>query len=102
MQVIAARGLSYDGFGSMGAVLVISKAHLSTEPTSVLRSEFGLTRAEVTVAQAIAAGQSVGEIADATGRSLHTVRNQLRGAMEKTGCKRQLELALLMRQRGEC
>jgi DNA-binding NarL/FixJ family response regulator len=41
---------------------------------------------------------SVTQIATTTGRSIDTIRTQLKSAMLKTGSNRQIELALLVRQ----
>ncbi|RYE84758.1 MAG: response regulator transcription factor, partial [Hyphomicrobiales bacterium] len=65
---------------------------------TLIHSLFDLTPAEIAVSQAIAAGQTAIQIAATTGRSVATVRNQLRSAMSKTGSTRQIELALLVRQ----
>jgi DNA-binding NarL/FixJ family response regulator len=51
----------------------------------------------VDVAQAIAAGLTVTEISQSRDRSVATVRNQLRSALEKTGSRRQIDLVLLLR-----
>jgi predicted transcriptional regulator len=45
-----------------------------------------------------AAGQTIEQIARSSGRSKETIRSQLRAVMSKTGCTRQVELVLLMRQ----
>lgn len=69
-------------------------------PASGFRSEarrlLGLTGAEMAVAEALAAGLTLREIADANGRSLHTVRNQMNSILEKTGVRRQAELVSIL------
>lgn len=64
----------------------------------LVQTLFDLTPAEIAVAQAIANGLSTSQISATTGRSITTIRNQLKSAMLKTGSSRQTELALLMRQ----
>lgn len=61
-----------------------------------VRSLVGLTQAEVSIAEAILQGFSLQEIADSKGRSVNTVRNQLRSIMEKTGTRRQAELVSVL------
>lgn len=48
------------------------------------------------VAQSVAAGLTVAEIARTRGRSVATVRNQLRSVMAKTASTRQADLILLL------
>ena len=62
----------------------------------LLRSLFDLTPAEGRVAQGLATGLTLEEIAEAGGVSSNTVRNQLRKVLEKTGCTRQAEVAALL------
>ncbi|WP_375269400.1 hypothetical protein, partial [Phenylobacterium sp.] len=62
----------------------------------LLRSLFDLTPAEARIAQGVARGQGLEDLAEAGGVSLNTVRNQLRRVLEKTGCARQAELAALL------
>jgi pimeloyl-ACP methyl ester carboxylesterase/DNA-binding CsgD family transcriptional regulator len=53
---------------------------------------FGLTAAEVEVVQAITLGQPLKDIADARGRSVETVRTQMRSILAKTETHSQSEL----------
>jgi DNA-binding CsgD family transcriptional regulator len=75
-----------------------SASHLVTitAPANGFRQDarrlLGLSAAEIAVAEALAAGLSLREIAEAKGRSLHTVRNQVRSILEKTDTRRQAEL----------
>jgi DNA-binding CsgD family transcriptional regulator len=54
----------------------------------LLRSVFGLTEAEASLALALQAGMSVGEHARERGITLNTVYTHLRRIKEKTGCAR--------------
>ena len=56
---------------------------------------FGLTAAEVEIIFHLAQGASLRQISDIRQTSIHTVRNQIGYAMQKTGVKSQRELALL-------
>jgi DNA-binding CsgD family transcriptional regulator len=57
---------------------------------------YGLTPAELVLAQSIASGLSVREYADSRAVSIHTVRTQLKAAFAKTGTTRQSQLVALM------
>jgi DNA-binding CsgD family transcriptional regulator len=97
VQVVPLRRLALDIFGNTAAVLVLSEPRGEEKDGSLLLSIFDLTPAEIDVARAIASGLTVSEISQSRGRSLATIRNQLRGAMEKTGSRRQVDLVLLLR-----
>lgn len=58
--------------------------------------QHGLTRTEAEVAIAINEGQTLAEIADARRVSVHTVRNQVKSALLKTGHRRQADLSRLV------
>lgn len=100
IQMVPIRRQVHDIFGSAAAILVLSERKAPGAEATLVQALFDLTPAEISIAQAIAAGLSVTQIAAATGRSAATVRNQLKSAMSKTGSRRQIELALLMRQLG--
>lgn len=97
IQVVPLRGLALDIFGNTAAILILSAPRNETIDVSLLLSLFDLTPAEIDIAQCIAAGITVYEIARQRKRSVATVRNQLRGVLEKTGCSRQAELILLLK-----
>ncbi|MEO7222249.1 MAG: helix-turn-helix transcriptional regulator, partial [Devosia sp.] len=97
IQVVPLRRLALDIFGNTAAILVLSEPTAEQNDGSLLLSVFDLTSAEVDVAHAISAGQTVKEISRSRGRSVATVRNQLRSVMEKTGSRRQVDLVLLLR-----
>ncbi|WP_375403864.1 helix-turn-helix transcriptional regulator [uncultured Sphingomonas sp.] len=62
-----------------------------------LRALFGLTPAEAEVAAMVGRGADPAAIARARGCGRETVRSQLKIIFEKTGARRQAELALLVR-----
>ena len=62
-----------------------------------LRMLFGLTRAEQDVAIGVADGRTPREIAADRGVSEQTVRVQLKTLSRKLGCRRQTEIAVLVR-----
>lgn len=99
LQVIPIRRSGYDIFGGTSAILVLSQPRAAgQEQATLIQSLFDLTPAELAVARAIAGGQTVGQIALGSGRSVNTVRNQLKSIMGKTGSTRQAELIVLMNQ----
>lgn len=98
VQIVPIRRAAHDVFGNTVAIVVLSEPREGVADTTLLHSLFDLTPAELSVAQALAAGRSVAEIARQSGRSVATVRNQLKSAMSKTGSSRQMELVLLMQQ----
>ncbi|KQX40163.1 hypothetical protein ASD04_05870 [Devosia sp. Root436] len=98
IQVVPIRRAAHDIFGSTVAIVVLSEPKAGLAGATMVQSLFDLTPAEIGVVQAIVAGQTVAEIARQTSRSVETVRNQLKTAMAKTGCSRQVELVLLVRQ----
>lgn len=98
IQVVPIRRQAHDIFGSAVAIVVLSEPKAGMAGATMVQSLFDLTPAEIGVVQAIVAGQTIAEIARATKRSVETIRNQLKTAMAKTGCTRQVELVLLVRQ----
>jgi len=65
-------------------------------PAIIIQGLFDLTAAEAKVARAIGQGSTVEEYSSSAGVSVATVRAQLRSVFEKTGLKRQVELASLL------
>ena len=61
-----------------------------------IRTLFGLTRAEASVAAELAHGLSLNEIADLLRISRHTARNHLKHIFEKTGARRQTDAVRLV------
>ena len=61
-----------------------------------LRELFGLTQAEAQLATALHAGDNPRRYAERCGRSLHTVRSQLRDLLGKTGTHSQTALLQLL------
>ena len=67
---------------------------LSLEEPALIRLDWKLTPAETALVEALVAGSTVSSYASALGRSVHTVRNQLKSVFGKTGCRSQRELVL--------
>ncbi len=80
-----------------GALMFVFDPERTPAPSAELvRKLFALTAAEAELAVALCGGQSAEEIAIARGRSLSTVRSQLRSLFAKTGTKRQSDLIGLL------
>lgn len=99
LHLVPIRRAVHDLFGRAAAIMVLTKA--SSEPTQatpLLQALFDLSPAEAAIAARIAAGRTTGEIARLSGKSIDTVRNQLKNVLKKTGCRRQADLARLLAQ----
>lgn len=101
LQIIPIRRSAHDVFGSTSAIVVLSETTQSGMEYTLIESLFDLTPAELDVAKSLAEGLTIQAIASQKGRSSQTVRHQLKSIMSKTGCARQLDLVLLMRQLGQ-
>ncbi len=62
------------------------------------RTAWHLTETEALVAADVALGRAPRAIAEERGVSVHTVRTQLKRVLAKSGCHRQVELAVRIRQ----
>ena len=98
LQIIPIRRSAHDVFGSSSAIVVLSEPRQEGREATLVQSLFDLTATELAVANDIAAGLTVAQIAHKARRSVHTVRNQLASILQKTGCSRQSELVILMNQ----
>lgn len=83
--------------GAGPLTVVVLRPRPETDPIQHAGQVLGLTAAEIDVVRALSLGHTLSEIADARGRSLVTIRNQLKSAMQKTGTRRQVELVLLLK-----
>lgn len=81
-----------------GRCMLLTLAPLSAEATQGhrLALQFGLSCSEADVVLSLAGGLSLAEIADARRVSIHTVRNQVKAALSKTGSRRQADLVRLV------
>ncbi|WP_160153676.1 helix-turn-helix transcriptional regulator [Microbulbifer sp. ALW1] len=78
---------------SGGALVTVYDSNGRPLPTArQIAKYFDLTEAEAQICESLAIGQDIQAIADIRGRSVATVRNQLKKIFEKTGCTRQGEL----------
>ncbi len=86
------------GWGAAPAILVcVTDPQADARPPDAqLVALFGLTQAEAALAGGLLAGQELRDIAEQSGRSIHTVRSQLATLMAKTDTGRQSELVRLL------
>ncbi len=70
--------------------------HWSDRAEAMLVQSFGLSRAELDVVRNLLAGHSLRDIARLSGRSEHTVRNQAKAVLAKTGAPGQVDLIRLV------
>lgn len=81
---------------SAGMLVLTQLGGAHTPSVDLVQSLFDLTAAEARVARAISKGETLEEIAAGNNLSVNTVRTQLRSILDKTGCRRQLEVAQLL------
>lgn len=77
-------------------VLIRSPKATGTLEPKRLAALFGLSGRESELVAALADGRSLEDFADATDRSIHTVRTQLKSIYRKTGTQRQADLVRLV------
>ena len=92
-HLVPVRGSARDIFSrGMGVLLLTPVVAPRAPPVELVQSLFDLTPAEARVARRLTAGETVAEIAAGGIVSHATVRTQVRGILEKTGCRRQAEV----------
>lgn len=86
------------GFTYSAAVMVIlrSGGRPVETRTAIARELFGLTATEQQVASFLLLGRSPADIAEATGRTVGTVRNHVHRILSKSDCTSQVEFLALM------
>ncbi len=96
-HLIPVRRSARDVFVSSAAVLILTPLAMpGAAPVELVRSLFDFTPAEARVARGLAGGRTVDDIARDGGVSANTVRAQVRGILEKTGCGRQADVVALL------
>ena len=96
-HVVPVRRSSRDIFMRCAGVLMLTPVILPDgPPVELVTSLFDLTPAEARVARSLTAGETLDDIAASGGVSRNTVRSQLRGVLQKTGCARQAEVVSLL------
>ena len=96
-HVIPIRLSARDIFVRCAAVVVLTPVTLpQAPPVELVQSLFDLTPAEARVARNLAAGKTVEDMASDGGLSPNTIRSQIRGVLQKTGCNRQVDVVALL------
>jgi DNA-binding CsgD family transcriptional regulator len=96
-HVVPIRLSARDIFLRCAAALILTPVAVPhAPPVKLVQSLFDLTAAEARVARGLAAGKTVDDIAADGGTSATTIRTQVRGVMEKTGCNRQVDIVALL------
>lgn len=85
-----------EGLGVIAALILVDLERRHHLPETLLRLTFGLTRAEATLASALAAGETLQDIAQRTSVRMPTLRTQLANVLAKTGTARQPQLICLL------
>ena len=97
LHSVPVRRSAHDLFNRCAAILVLTQPVPGpSNALPLLQALFDLTAAEAALAARIAAGETTDAVAAKDGKSVSTVRNQLKSVLEKTGCRRQADLAALL------
>ncbi|MFC3695757.1 helix-turn-helix transcriptional regulator [Chenggangzhangella methanolivorans] len=96
LHVLPIRRQARDVFAQAAWLVVVTQLGATAAPSaSILSGLFDLTPAEARVTRQLIEGAAVNEIAESSGLSESTIRNQLRSIFAKTGASRQSELVLM-------
>lgn len=76
--------------------LILTPVRDELQASDRVAAKLGLSQTEAQIALSLADGQTIAEIAEARRASIHTVRNQVKSALSKTGSRRQAELVALV------
>jgi DNA-binding CsgD family transcriptional regulator len=82
--------------GASSLMVITSLTNPKAPPAHVLNGLFDLSPAEARIARSLVEGQSIKDIANASGLSRETIRTQLKSVLAKTGTRRQAELVGLL------
>ena len=92
VKPVAYRGVDYHSRHVAALVLVAAPTNWARVEPALVGAVLGLTPAEAAIAVLLAEGQSVRQIAAATGRKYGTVRTHLKHIFVKLGCSRQFDV----------
>ena len=96
-RVISVGGEAYGLLGGAALAVILLDSEDCPEPSyALLQQVFGLTKGEARLAGQLSCGQSLQEIAEASGVSIGTVRSQAKAVLTKTDTHRQAELVGLL------
>ena len=87
----------HDGIGAVAVILLADPTVASpTASIQILRTLYGLTRAEADLTQLLTQGLSLEAVAERRRVTLNTTRSQLKHVFAKTGAKRQSDLVRIV------
>jgi DNA-binding CsgD family transcriptional regulator len=96
--LVAPFRMVWSGHPAAGAIVFVRDPNRSMSAIATLRELFHLTPTEARIAQALANGKTIAEIASAHRATLQTVRKQLKIIFAKTGTNRQAQcIAVILR-----
>lgn len=96
MHLVPIRGVAQDLFSQAAALVIVTRSTGAATGAELIQTLFDLTPTEATVARRLSQGESVEQIANATQKSVLTIRTQLKSVLAKTGTRRQSELVQLL------
>lgn len=96
LRHLLARLVPLEGATGSAVLLESLDYHWSPAAERMLVQSFALSRAELSVVEHLLAGHNLGAIAEMTGKSKHTIRNQAKAVLAKTGAPGQAELIRLV------
>ena len=82
---------------SVGLLIEPARNWLDQQQEQELQRRYALTTAEMRALRGIAAGATIQEMAESNGRSVETLRSQVKSLLCKTGCATQLQLVHFLR-----
>ncbi|NSX56778.1 helix-turn-helix transcriptional regulator [Parasulfitobacter algicola] len=88
-----------DIFEETSILLTISEQADEQTEIQNIKYQFGLTNAEASVTYSIYQGVTINEYAQSRSLSIHTVRNQVKAVLSKTGSRRQSDLIRLINKK---
>lgn len=80
----------------MALILILDPDDKTVPRARILHDLFGLTAAEIALAEGLATGDRLEDIANRRGVLISTLRSQLASILQKTGCDRQATLVRLL------
>lgn len=89
---------STGGAGRQALLFLIDPREETIAPEISIKTALGITAAEAKLAAALLQGVSPDEFADERQLSKHTVRNQMRSLLAKTGMRRQIDLVRMLQK----
>lgn len=97
VHIIPVRRAARDIFAAAASVIIVTPVSRANVPSAtVIQALFDLTPAEARIANLLAGGATINEIALTSNTTRGTVRNQLKSVFHKTGVSRQADLMSLL------